>query len=69
MLNYLRFILAGDLAGAWASFGGLAAQFTHLGTLLVIASAENAMSDMANDREVRATIGTNSRNKPSLPTN
>ena len=26
VLNYIRFILAGDLAGDWANFGGIAAQ-------------------------------------------
>ena len=63
MLNYLRLVLAGDLAGAWASFGGLSAQMTHLGTLLAIASTENAMTAMAYDRAVRTTIETNSRKR------
>ena len=65
MLNYLRFVLAGDLAGAWASFGGLSAQMTQLGTLLAIASAENAMTAMAYGRAIRTIIETNSRKRLS----
>ena len=30
----VRFILAGDLASAWETFGGIAMQLTHLGTVL-----------------------------------
>ena len=47
ILNYLRFALAGDLAGDWANFGGLAAQFSHLGALLSIATTANATTAMA----------------------
>ena len=65
VLTYLRFVLAGDLAGAWRTFGGLAAQLTHLGTLLSIAATENAMIAMAYDRSVRLTIETNSRKRIS----
>ena len=38
----LRFLLAGDLAGAWAPFGGIAAQLSHLGLLLNMSVVENA---------------------------
>ena len=44
VMNYLGFALAGDLASAWARFGGLAAKLYHLGTLLSIATTENAMA-------------------------
>ena len=37
-----RFLLAGDLAGDWAPFGGISAQLTHLGLLISMAVVENA---------------------------
>ena len=49
----LRFILAGDLTSAWKTFGGLAAQLTHLGTVLNIATLENATIAMTYDTKVR----------------
>ena len=64
-LNYIRLVLAGDLAGAWAAFVGLSAQLTHLGTLLSIASTENGLTAMAYCRSVRPTIETNSRIRTS----
>ena len=30
LLYYVRYILVGDLLDAWSSFGGLAAQLSHL---------------------------------------
>ena len=64
-LTYLRFVLAGDLAGAWTPFGGLAAQLTHLGTLLSIAATENARAAMTYDKSIRTTIATQSRKRIS----
>ena len=49
----LRFILAGDLASAWKTFGGIAMQLTHMGTVLNLAIAENATIAMAYDAKVR----------------
>ena len=49
----LRFILAGDLASAWKTFGGIAAQLSHLGTVLNIATLENATIAMTYDAKVR----------------
>ena len=37
----LRFLLAGDLAGFWAPFGDIAAQFAHLGLIFNMAVVEN----------------------------
>ena len=65
VLTYVRFVLAGYLAGAWDRFGVLAAQLPRLGTLLSIAEAENAMAAMAYGRSVRMTIETNSRKRTS----
>ena len=65
MLNYLRFVLAGDLAGAWANFGGLSAQMTHLGTLLIISATESASIAIAYDKAIRTTIETESRKRIS----
>ena len=61
VLNYIRFVLAGDLAAALTNFGGLAAQMSHLGALLMIATTENATTAMAYDKAVRLVIETNSR--------
>ena len=63
VLSYLRFVLAGDLAGAWTHFGGLCAQMTHLGTLLTIATIDNAMIAMAYDRALRTSIEVQARRR------
>ena len=42
----LRFLRAGELAGAWAPFGGISAQLTHIGLILNMAVIENATIDM-----------------------
>ena len=63
VLSYLRFVLAGDLAGAWTHFGGLCVQMTHLGNLLTISTVENAMTAMAYDRAVRTNIEVQSRRR------
>ena len=49
----IRFILAGDLASAWGTLGGVAMQLTHLGAVLNLAIAENATIAMAYDSKVR----------------
>ena len=49
----IRFILAGDLASAWETFGGISMQLTHLGTGLNLAIAENATIAMTYDAKVR----------------
>ena len=49
----LRFILAGDLASAWNTFGGIAMQLTHLGTVLNLAITENATIAMTYDNKIR----------------
>lgn len=65
ILIYLRFVLAGYLAGAWENFGGLSAQLTQLGALLSIATTENAMTSMAYGRSIRMPIGGDSRKRIS----
>ena len=49
----LRFILVGDLTSAWKTFGGIAAQLTHMGTVLSIATLENATIAITYDTKVR----------------
>ena len=49
----IRFILAGDLASAWETFGGVAMQLTHLGTSPNLAIAENATIAITYDAKVR----------------
>ena len=61
ILTYLRFVLSGDLAGAWRNFGFLVAQMA----LLSIAAAENAMTAMAYGRPMRMAIETNARKRIS----
>ena len=63
MLEYMRFVYAGDIAGAWGQFGGLSAQMTHLGTVLAISVTDAALVAMNYDRAVRSTIEVNSRRR------
>ena len=49
----LRFLLAGDLAGCWAPFGGMSAQLTHLGLILNMAVLENATIAMTYAKQFR----------------
>lgn len=64
-LNYLRFVLAGGIAGAWGHFGFLAAQMAHLGTTIAIAANETAMAAIAYDKAIRTTIESGSRKRIS----
>ena len=48
-----RFLLAGDLAGCWAPFGGMSAQLTHFGLILNMAVLENATISMAYAKQFR----------------
>ena len=65
VLYYLRFMLARDLSSAWAHFGGIAAQLSHIGALLSIETTENATTAILYDKAIRAVIGTNSRKRIS----
>ena len=65
VLNYLRFVLAGDLAAAWAKFGGLSAQLAHFGAILSISATETASIAISYGRSVRAVIETESRKRIS----
>ena len=38
----MRYVLAGDLTGAWSPFGGLEAQMNHIGIVLDLAVTEHA---------------------------
>ena len=48
-----RFILTGGLRGDWDTFGGLAAQLTHLGAVANRATAENAAVAHVYDSQIR----------------
>ena len=39
VFSQMRFIMAGELAGAWASFGGIGAQWTDLAQVALTGSA------------------------------
>ena len=49
----LRFLLAGDLTGAWTPFGGMSAQLSHLGLLLNMSVIENATIAMTYSKLFR----------------
>ena len=49
----IRFLLTGDLCGAWDTFGGLAAQLTHLGTVMNLAITENATIAQNYDNKIK----------------
>ena len=63
MMGYLRFIYAGDLAGAWGRFGGLSGQLAHLGILMAISLTDAVMVAMSYDKTVRSTVEVNSRGR------
>lgn len=55
-LYHLRFLITGELCGAWLSFGGLAAQLSHFAIVLNIATTENMSIALSYDRLVRTDI-------------
>ena len=52
-LYNLRYVLAGDLAGAWSPFGGLAAQMNHIGIVLDLAVTEHSGVALSYDLQVK----------------
>ena len=52
ILYNLRYILDGDLAGAWAPLGGLSSQFNHVGIVLDLAVTAHAGVSLAYDLQV-----------------
>ena len=53
----MRFILSGDVASSWGTFGGIGLQFAHLGAVLHMAVAENATIAQLYDSRVRTYAG------------
>ena len=49
----LRFILTGDLCGAWDTFGGLSAQLAHQGAVMNLAITENATIAQTYDNKIK----------------
>ena len=49
----LRFLLAGDLAGCWAPFGGISTQFAHIGLIFNVAVVENGAIAMTYAKQFR----------------
>ena len=60
-----RFILAGDLVGAWGEFGGLTAQINHLATVLDIAITDHARIAVAYDRRIHTIISKSDLGRPA----
>ena len=48
----IRFVLAGDLASAWKTIGGISAQFTHLDAALSIATLGNSTIATTHDTKI-----------------
>ena len=53
LLHSTRFIFSADLCGAWATFGGLAAQLSGLAVVLSMAVTESAQTAIEYDRKLR----------------
>ena len=64
-LYRLRFILAGDLAGAWEEFGGLPAQINHLANVIELPIADHAGIAVTYDRRIRALIAKTALKRPT----
>ena len=56
ILNRIRFILTCDLTGAWADFGGVAAQFNHLAIVLGLTASDHAGIAVTYDFLMRHSI-------------
>ena len=52
-LYNMRFIISGELTGAWRTFGGISAQWSHFGLILNMAVVENATIAMAYEKNFR----------------
>ena len=53
LLHTFRFIISADICGAWASFGGLAAQISGMAVVLAIAVTDTAQIAIEYDRRLR----------------
>ena len=53
LLHSIRFIFSADLCGAWATFGGLAAQLSGIAVVLAMAVTESAQTAIEYDRKLR----------------
>ena len=72
-LYNIRFLITGELCGAWLSFGGLAAQLSHFAIVLNLATTENILLPFRmaawcapKSRNARA-LGVNAGLMPPLP--
>ena len=52
----MRFILAGDLADAWADFGGLAGQLNQLAIVIEMSITDHAGIAITYDQRIRKGI-------------
>ena len=53
LLYQLRFLIAADVSGAWAGFGGLSDQLNHLAIVMNISITDSADVALSYDRLVR----------------
>ena len=66
LLYQIRFLIAADLAGAWSSFGGLAAQLNHLAIVMNISIVESASVALSYDRLVREFLAGRARSRHEI---
>ena len=61
LLYHLGFSIAADIAGDWASFGGLAARLNHLSIAMNIAVTDSSFMALSYDRLVREFLAESPR--------
>ena len=61
LLYRMRFLIAADLAGAWAGFGGLAAQLNHLAIVMNISITDSVSIALPYGRLVRDFLAERAR--------
>ena len=62
-LSYLRYIIAGEAAGAWKAFGGMGAMLSHLAHLQKVAMTQNAETSFRFERAQSAKSSQLARNR------
>ena len=65
VLRRLRFVLACDLTGVWAEFGGIAAQFDHIAVVLGLSISDHAGIAATYDFRMRRAVQKLAKNRPT----
>ena len=67
-LTYLRYIMAGELSGAWTKFGGLGAMLTNLASIMELSVLQNMETACRFERTQSAAWSHLARERGSLQT-